>query len=160
MEKHWSLAAIAILLVAGCAKQDNPGIKDVKALMARHVQPTTQVYWDAVQFISDASGAREIMPRTDADWQRTADAASKLKQLGEELKSPGYAAGRGSDWQAFAQGLGDVAEQARQAAEQKSPDKVLEAGGTIYNVCSACHEVYMPTPAGLAPPDQSVAKPA
>ena len=155
MEMHWSLAAVAILLVAGCAKQDRPENKDVKALMAQHVQPTTQVYWDAVQFISDASGVREIMPRTDAEWQRTVGAASKLKQLGEELKSPGYAAGRGSDWRAFAQGLVDVAEQARHAAEEKSPDRVLEAGGTIYNVCSACHEVYMPTPAGLAPTDHN-----
>jgi len=159
MEKHWSLAATAILLVAGCSKQDQPVKKDVKALMAQHVQPTTQTYWDAVQFVSDASGAREIVPKNDAEWQRTAEAAKMLKQLAEELKDPGYAEGRGSDWQAFAQGLADVSEQAQQAAEQKSPEKVLEAGGTLYNVCSACHEVYMPSPGGLVPTDQNAATP-
>jgi cytochrome c2 len=67
------------------------------------------------------------------------------------LKQPEYAAGRGSDWTEFAQGLADVAEQAEAAAVARDPDRVLDAGGTLYNVCSACHEVYMPSPVRLAP---------
>jgi hypothetical protein len=124
-------------------------------MMAEDLQPTAQAYWDAVQYISDANGLREIMPQNDTEWSRTAEAARQLKKLGEELKQPEYSANRGTDWKAYAQGLVDVAEQAEHAANSHRPKDVLETGGIMYNVCSACHEVYMPDPGGGAPTDQT-----
>ncbi|MBB3859374.1 hypothetical protein GGQ88_000614 [Novosphingobium hassiacum] len=143
--------ALLALITAGCNREPQAPPLDIKALMANHVQPTAEVYWNAVQYISDETGSRKIEPRTDAEWTRTQEAAAKLRQLGEQMKDPAVAAGRGTDWQDFAQGLADVATQAEQAAKQRSPDKVFEVGGAIYNVCSACHEVYMPSPGGAAP---------
>ena len=119
--------------------------------MAERVQPQAEIYWNAVQFITDENGLREIVPETDADWERTAEAARQLKALGEELKQPEYASGRGPDWQQFSQGLVDVAQQTEAAALSRDPHQVLDAGGVLYNVCSACHERYMDTAAGLSP---------
>jgi len=67
------------------------------------------------------------------------------------LRTPAYAKGRGQDWQEFAQGLSDAAGLAAQAAAAKNVNEVLEVGGALYNVCSACHQAYMKSPASLAP---------
>ncbi|MDF8333737.1 hypothetical protein [Novosphingobium cyanobacteriorum] len=139
------------LLAAGCQQSAPPPAVDVKTLMAGKVQPTAEIYWNSVQYISDAAGSRKIEPKTDAEWARTQEAAATLRQLGEQLRSPGAAAGRGNDWLDYAQGLSDVAKLAEQAAKERNPDKVFEVGGSIYNVCSACHEVYMTVPGGARP---------
>lgn len=143
--------AFLAVITAGCNREPETPPVDIKALMANHVQPTAEVYWNSVQYISDETGSRKIEPHTDAEWTRTQKAAATLRQLGEQLKAPAAAGGRGTDWQDFAQGLADVAAQAEQAAKDRSPDKVFEVGGALYNVCSACHEVYMPLPGGAAP---------
>jgi cytochrome c556 len=137
--------------VAGCNGEPAPVPYDVKALMATDVQPTAQIYWNAVQYVSDAAGLRKIEPKNDAEWARTRQAAAKLREYAEQLKSPAASAGRGTDWSDYAQGLADVAVQAEQAAKERDPDKVFAVGGSIYNVCSACHEVYMPLPGGAHP---------
>ena len=133
------------LLLAGCNQGPATPEKTVQQLMAEDVQPTAEVYWDAVQFISDETGDHDIFPKTDADWARTKGAATKLIELAELLKTPGYTEGRNEDWTTFANSLGDVARMAEQAAEERNTDKIFEVGGTMYNVCSACHQVYPAT---------------
>lgn len=150
-----SVVLVAALALAACSPDAPPAQPaDTKAMMLQHVQPEAQHYWNAVSYISDAQGSREIVPANDAEWERTAEAARRLRAWGEKLQTPAYAAGRGEDWADFSRGLVDAAAAAEAAALTKDPAKVLEAGGTLYNVCSACHEVYMPSPAGLAPTDQ------
>lgn len=142
---------LLVLASAGCNNQPTPVAFDVKALMATQVQPSAEIYWNSVQYISDAAGSRKIEPKTDADWARTQEAAAKLREYGEKMKSAAVSAGRGTDWADYAQGLTDIATQAEQAAKERNPDKVFQIGGSIYNVCSACHEVYMPSPGGGSP---------
>ncbi|MEA3538252.1 MAG: hypothetical protein U9R73_03880 [Pseudomonadota bacterium] len=151
--RHRLIFGSALLLaLAGCGQKEAPvQSADVKAMMAQKVQPASQTYWNAVQFVSDENGTGEVVPQNEAEWAAVVQGAAQLKQLGEDLKRPEYAANRGSDWLDFAQGLVDVAGQAELAAKSKDPDQVLEVGGTLYNVCSACHEVYMPGPIRLAP---------
>ena len=152
--------ALAILVASGCQQKPTMPPGDTKSLMAGQVQPTSQIFWDSVRYISDASGFHKIEPKTDADWNRTLASATALRELGQTLKSPAYANGRGTDWQDFAQGLSDVAGQAEQAARERNPDKVFEVGSSIYNVCSACHEIYMPVPGGFAPTGTMPSAPA
>jgi len=144
-------AAILILSMSSCAKPQEVKPADAKSYMIEHVQPAAQTYWDAVQFISDEKGAREIVPTNAEEWNETVEAARALKQAAETLKQPAYAANRGTDWQDFAEGLTQAATRAEIAAQSHEPDKVLEAGGTLYNVCTACHEIYLPTPVRLGP---------
>lgn len=146
-----ALGFATFLLCSGCSGQDTAATADIKEEMLQDVQPAAQTYWSAVQYISDETGEREITPQSEEEWNEVAEAARKLKDYGELLKKPEYAAARGSDWQDYADGMIEVAGLAQAAALSHSPERVLEVGGTLYNVCSACHEVYMPSPAGLAP---------
>lgn len=146
MTKTGLIAAIAVAALLGaCNRGPEAPEKTVQQLMAEDVQPTAEIYWDAVQFISDETGDHDIRPETDADWAKTKAAAIKLGEYGELLKTPGYTEGRGEDWTTFANSLIEVAKLAEQAADAKDPDKVFEVGGTVYNVCSACHQVYPAT---------------
>lgn len=136
------MAAAAVLLAGGCDKQPEPA--DVHAFMLGQVQPTAQTYWDAVQYISDEQGSREIRPRTPEEWARTRRAAERLQALGAQLKTPAFSAGREADWQEFSQGLIDISAQAASAAEARDPERVFAVGASLYNVCSACHQIYLP----------------
>lgn len=138
-------ATTAVLVLAGCNQGPAAPEKTVQQLMAQDVQPTAEIFWNSVQFISDETGDHDIKPETDADWAKTRAAATRLGELGALLKTPGYTEGRGEDWNTFANSLIEVSKLAEQAADAKDPDKVFEVGGTMYNVCSACHQVYPAT---------------
>ena len=145
MNKAKLTALTTAALMAGCNQGPPAPEQTAQQLMANEVQPTAEIFWDSVQFISDEQGDHDIFPQTDADWKRTRDAATKLGELGELLKTPAYAEGRGDDWITFSNSLIEVSGLAEQAADSRDPDKVFEVGGTVYNVCTACHQVYPPT---------------
>ena len=146
MTKTGLIAAAAMAALLGaCSQQAEAPEKTVQQLMAQDVQPTAEIFWNSVQFISDETGDHDIKPETDADWAKTKASAVKLGELAALLRTPGYAEGRGADWTTFANSLTEVAKFAEQAADAKDPDKVFEVGGTMYNVCSACHQVYPAT---------------
>lgn len=135
------LAALGtVALLAGC-KAAAPA-ESVQQLMAKKVQPTAQIYWDAVRYVSDETGEHDIVPQTDADWEKVRKAAVDLQDYGKLLQTDAYTEGRNPDWTKFSQAMVEVSQQAEQAAKDKNVDKVFEISGTIYNVCSACHQVY------------------
>lgn len=150
-----ALAAAGAALLAACNQGPPAPEKTVQQLMADEVQPTAAIFWNSVQFISDEEGYHEIVPETDADWQKTRDAATRMIELAELLQSPGYAEGRGDDWIEISRSLADVGRLAEQAADARDPEKVFEVGGTMYSVCSGCHQVYPPAE-GL--PDDTAAE--
>lgn len=151
MQRHLATLALtaSLALIAGCSESppDMP-YGTAQQFMAEHVQPTAEIYWNAVGSVSELVDGqpvfREFAPQTDEDWAKVVEAAARLREFGETLASPAYAEGRGQDWRDFAQGLQDVARQAEQAARDKDPDAVFEVGGTLYNVCAACHQAYPP----------------
>lgn len=140
-------------LMAGIAGCDNAPEVSVKDYMAQQVQPTAEIYWNSVQYISDETGDHDIMPQTDAEWEDVRKSAARLAEIGAELKEPRFAEGRGAGWIDFSDGLIEVAAKAEQAAVAKNVDQVFEVGGTIYAVCSACHQAYPPAegPSGEKP---------
>ena len=130
-------------LLGGCNQTQQPE-ETVQQLMANKVQPTSEVYWNAVQYISDETGSHEIAPQTDADWERVRQAAVQLREYGQQLQTPAYTQGREENWTRFAQALVDVSARDEQAAANRDKDAVFEVGGTVYSVCSACHQAYPP----------------
>ena len=151
-----ALAALAVLALSACearetgdAAADGPQGAFVKAhtiqqFMADAVQPTADVYWQSVQFVSDETGEHDIRPQTDEDWARVRTAGATLAEFGNLLMTPLYAEGRGQDWMDFSKGLVEMGLQAEQSAIDKDPEKVFEVGGNLYNVCSGCHQLYPP----------------
>ena len=155
MNKAIVPALAAAALLAGCNQGAPAPEKTAQQLMAEDVQPTAEIYWNSVGHVSELVDGvpveRDIRPQTDAEWQAVRDAATHMVELAELLQTPGYAQERGEDWVEISQSLEEVARLAEQAAESRDPDKVFEVGGTMYSVCSACHQAYPPAE-GL-PPD-------
>ena len=148
MNKCACIAIAGAMLLSGCDRGPPAPEKTVQQLMAEDVQPTAQAYWDAVRYesvlVDGEPVERDFVPRTDAEWQKTRDAATHMIELAELLQTPGYAEGRGEDWIQISQSLADVARLAEQAADARDPAKIFEVGGTMYSVCSGCHQAYPP----------------
>ena len=119
----------------------------VQQMMATEVQPTSEIFWNSMRFESELVDGevveRDIKPESDEEWEKVRLSAQHLGELGKVLGGP-YAVGRGDDWKDFSDGLVEVAAKAEQAARDKDPDAVFEVGGTVYNVCKACHQMYPP----------------
>jgi len=136
-----SLAAVA----AGCgARSQPPPFKAVvdNALLGDAVHEPAAVHiWNAVGTTITASGIEEIAPKTDQEWTRLRNSAVVITE-GANLLMMAPRALNNDDWMKMSLALVDAGEAARQAAEAKDPDKLLEAGGIIYGVCNDCHTKY------------------
>ena len=142
MRKIAILTIPALALLAGCNQGPAAPELTLQQFMKDKVDPTSKIYFDAVQYISDETGNHDIVPQTDADWEKVRQAAADLQDQAELLQSDAYTEGRNEDWTRMAKDLASVSQQAEQAAKDKDPDKVFEVGGTVYAVCSACHMAY------------------
>lgn len=143
----FAVAAMGLLSACGSGgESDAPAQPDqtVQQLMVNEVQPTTEIYWGAVQYISDEDGDHDIFPQTDEDWERARAAAVKISEFGELLSTPEYSQGRGDDWNDFANALIEVGQRAEQTTIDRSPEDVFEVGGIVYRVCQGCHLAYPP----------------
>ena len=142
-------------LLAGCNPADESGqaaagepqyvqAHSAQQLMAQVVQPTAEVFWNSAGFVMDETGEHDLTPTTDEGWQATRTAAATITEMGNLLMTPVYAEGRGADWIEFSKALVEVGQRAEQAAVDRDSDAVFEVGGTMYNVCTACHQAYLP----------------
>jgi len=142
MRKSAILSIAALALLAGCNQGPAAPELTLQQFMKEKVDPTSKIYFDAVQYISDETGNHDIVPQTDADWEKVRQAATDLQEQAGLLQSAAYTEGRNEDWTRMAKDLATVSQQAEQAAKDKDPDKVFEVSGTIYAVCDACHMAY------------------
>jgi hypothetical protein len=158
--------SLAVLALAACNQSEEvPPLGTAQQMMAQEMQPTADIFWGSVGSASELVDGepvfREWQPETDAEWEEVRASAQRLGELGEVMMTPAYAEGRGEDWNAYSQGLVDVAAQAQEAALAQDAEAVFELGGTIYSVCSACHRMYPPEelPEGVTVDDISQARP-
>jgi cytochrome c556 len=108
------------------------------------MEPDAQIFWQSSGTVSDAAGTRDLTPTTDAGWAAAESAAATVAETGNLLMTPIYGEDRGSDWIAFAQDLVRAGEAAEKAAMDRDGDAMFEAGGTLSDACSACHQAYLP----------------
>lgn len=116
-------------------------VASVKQLMDAMIVPNAARIYDAVGFVSDASGVKETVPQTDAEWQAIAESAVMLIEAGNLLLLGSRAVDSG-EWVAETRNFMDKAAAARQAAEAKSVDGIFAAGSDLNETCDACHQRY------------------
>jgi hypothetical protein len=149
-----TLFATATLL-AGCSGSDGGEqgaageprylkAHSAQQLMAQVVQPTAEVFWNSAGFVTDEAGEHDLTPTTDEGWQATRTAAATITEMGNLLMTPVFAEDRGTDWIEFSRALVEVGQKAEEAAVNRDSEAVFEVGGTMYNVCTACHQAYLP----------------
>jgi hypothetical protein len=136
---------ILALCAVGCAAEKSaPGpqaVADVKQVMSVILEPAADTYWDAVGTIIDTTGTQEIAPKNAEEWAEVWRAALVVAESGNLLMVEGRARDR-DQWMRLARQMVDAGQKAMTAAESKDPAKVFEAGGEMYEVCTACHSAY------------------
>lgn len=117
---------------------------DIHQLMTAVVEPQANVFWNSSGTINDASGEHDLTPTTDQGWLAARSAAATVAEMGNLLLTPQFADGRGEDWKQFSKSLVEIGMIAEKAAADRDSDAVMESGATMYKVCTACHEAYVP----------------
>jgi cytochrome c556 len=112
----------------------------VKQLMEAMVMPNAATVYDAVGFVSDASGMKETVPSSDAEWQAIANSAVMLIESGN-LMLDARAIDNG-EWTTRTRAFMEKAAAARDAAQAKSVDGIFVAGSELNETCDACHQKY------------------
>jgi hypothetical protein len=135
------------LLVAACNSAPPPPpyrpVADVKTLMATVMEPSADLYWDAVGVVIDAEGEHEIEPQTPEEWEAVRNAAYVVAESGNLLMMPSRAKD-GGEWMQASQRLIEAAQKAIRASEAHDKSAVFDAGADVYDACTNCHAKYSP----------------
>lgn len=142
----YCVAGLMLLVAAGCgqskAAEPYNAAHSVLELMEGPIQHSAEVYWGSVSTIVDANGITEHYPMNDEEWEAVWAAAISISESGNLLMMSPRAEAEGG-WMKHSADLVTIGVEARKAAESKNPEKVLELGEQVYNVCVACHMEYI-----------------
>jgi hypothetical protein len=116
-----------------------------KQLMTWIIDPNATAIWGSVGSVATEKGTEEKHPQTDAEWAMFRNAAATLVESGNLLMLDGRAVDE-DQWMATARGMADAAAQVLQAAEAKDVEAYFDAGGALYEACTACHSKYLIKP--------------
>ena len=138
----------AICLLAACTEPADTTqaagyepIVDTQQFMNWIIDPNADVIWGSAGSIATLAGVEDLAPTTQEGWDTARNAAATLAEIGNLLQIPGHS--RGEDWNEIARGLTATAVLLIDAAENKNDQQVFDYGGQLYNVCVACHQLYM-----------------
>lgn len=146
------LFSLILLLTLGCTQApERPAarfrtVATVEQLMDGVMAPSAEFVFKSVGSIFSAEGEKIIQPANDEEWEEVRNRALAVAEAGNLLLIDGRAKDQ-EDWIKFVNELMDRAVGAATAAERKDPDELFEAGGQIYETCTACHTKYIkPSP--------------
>jgi hypothetical protein len=114
-------------------------------LMTFIIDPNATAIWGSVGSVSTATGIEEKHPKTDEEWATYRNAAAVLVESGNLLMLDGRAVDK-DQWMATARGMADAAAGVLEAAEAKDVQAYFDAGGALYEACTACHSKYLIKP--------------
>ena len=117
-------------------------VATVMELMEGTVQPAAEAYWESVSTTISAAGIDEKYPKTDEEWEHVWGGAMTIAESGNLLMMPSRVKDDG-EWMRLSAALVDVGVEAAKAAQTRNPEKVLEVGEKVYNVCTECHMKYI-----------------
>lgn len=116
-------------------------VATVKQIMAAITGPSAGVIYGAVSTTVTATGITEVAPQNDEEWAAIGNSAAALGESANLLMTDSRAIDKG-DWIKFSQQLVVTSKMALKAANEKSVDGLLEAGGPINETCDNCHAKY------------------
>lgn len=146
------LLASAALLLGSCAKTEAPPAPPpfdtnltVIELMEHVVDPAAKGFWAGSGSVITTAGEVDRSPTTPEGWAAVENAAATVAESGNLLLLPGRARDD-KEWRQYSLQLIAAGKEAMKAAEAKDKNAVFDTGGKIYEVCTACHEKYLPPP--------------
>lgn len=135
-------AAFTLSCTPGAPPSPYKPVANVMELMEGTVQPAAEVYWESVSTTISAAGIDEKYPKTDEEWEHVWGGAMTIAESGNLLMMPSRVRDDG-EWMRLSAALVDVGVEAAKAAQTRNPEKVLEVGEKVYNVCTECHMKYI-----------------
>jgi hypothetical protein len=142
-----TIALLTILTCSACSSAPPPPpyrpVADVKTLMATVMEPSADVYWDAVGIVVDSEGEHQIEPKSAEEWDAVRNAAYVVAESGNLLMMPSRAKDNG-EWMRAAEQLITASQKAIRAAESHDKTAVFDVGAEVYDACTNCHSKYSP----------------
>ena len=137
------LALAACTVACGRAAADGQStttaFASTREIMDGIIIPYSQAIFDAVAY---ENGQLTRAPRNDDEWHRLYVQALAVAEAGNLLLIDGRAKDE-RDWVRLAHEMSLKAAAVAKGARLKNVDRVLEAGGELYETCTACHAKYV-----------------
>ena len=124
---------------AGLEGEGQTAFASTSEIMDGIVIPYSQAIFDAVAY---ENGQLTRAPRNDDEWHRLYVQALAVAEAGNLLMIDGRAKDQ-REWIALAHEMSLKAAAVAKGASLKNVDRVLEAGGELYETCTACHARYV-----------------
>ena len=115
---------------------------DMHDLMAHLLTPASEAIWESSGYVITEEGEFSLEPTTEEEWERVLYGAKVITESASLLSIPSRSKNR-NEWIVFADLLEGVGQKAFEAAERKDVEALFEVGAELYQVCVACHQVYM-----------------
>src|SRR5581483_4298243 len=113
---------------------------DMKTFMEHVLTPAAKIIWGVNAIVIDAKGEHALSPKSDADWEEIVSGAATLAEAANALMIPQRALD--SQWNAYAERLGEAAGKAYTAAETHDLKTISEISDRLDGICAACHRHY------------------
>ena len=115
---------------------------DMHDFMAHLLTPASEAIWESSGYVITEEGEFSLEPTNQEEWERVLYGAKVITESASLLSVPSRSKNR-NEWIVFAGLLEGVGKKAFEAAERKDVDALFEIGAELYQVCVACHQVYM-----------------
>ena len=115
---------------------------DMHDFMAHLLTPASEAIWESSGYVITEEGEFSLEPTNQEEWERVLYGAKVITESASLLSIPSRSKNR-NEWIVFAGLLEGVGQKAFEAAERKDVDALFEIGAELYQVCVACHQVYM-----------------
>ena len=115
---------------------------DMHDLMAHLLTPASEAIWESSGYVITEEGEFSLEPTSEEEWERVLYGAKVITESAYLLNIPSRSKDR-KEWIIFSNLLKDVGEKAFEAAEEKNVESLFEIGAELYQVCEACHQVYI-----------------
>ena len=115
---------------------------DMHDFMAHLLTPASEAIWESSGYVITEEGEFSLEPTNEEEWERVLYGAKVITESASLLSIPSRSKNR-KEWIVFAGLLEGVGQKAFEAAEKKDVNALFEIGAELYQVCVACHQVYM-----------------
>ena len=115
---------------------------DMHDFMAHLLTPASEAIWESSGYVITEEGEFSLEPTNEEEWERVLYGAKVITESASLLSTPSRSKNR-NEWIVFAGLLEGVGQKAFEAAEKKDANALFEIGAELYQVCVACHQVYM-----------------
>src|SRR5258705_8785691 len=126
---------------AAAAAPETTPVATIKQIMIGITNPAAYVVYEAVGTKTTSKGTEEIAPQTDEDWAKVGSAAAAVVESGNLMLTGSRAIDKG-DWVKMTHAMMEQGQKAMKAAEAKSTDGIVGAGGDLNTTCDNCHARY------------------